>query len=556
MKARFIIVIALTVLIVMCISPHRTDLREFQFSKTTNAKRLFEAKWENNTANGSISLNITFDGWNVTIKGTQEIELSLSSPSVIPFLFENLSILRLDIEKIEVCGAKVSVKGFHDGEHGLLLLNVTPTKSTQKIRLFYTSHYQPLLDINMRDPIEWQMKSTKDYFYIPPEAYMLPSKLRGNFTIRVSHYPTNYTLAGILKLPNGKYKPLLPEEDTFHTDGRRFYILLGRWDVYEKTIKINDRNIKVIALTDEGDVTDELSKILKVYSTHLISYPYDELIYIRFKGHRSEYEGYGLHGGALGTQFKSVIPHEIAHNWFAMYADLGILNEPFATYVSISTYNLTPENLDKWEALCFSSKKRIPIVEIKDIQAFRMIEITSNLYYRGAFILRSLQFVVGNKMFFKGLRELLEVCHVRDCTQTEETLNLIKGIYENLSNTDLEWFFKEWFYTADYPNFTVSSLEVIQNGLILNITEKNGFAMPLEVKIVTPTESLTKRIFINGSAILQVKLKERPLKVIIDPNDWIANVDGSSYRINWEKQKFEKIEKEEMEIDGVEIVVN
>ncbi|ALM75757.1 M1 family aminopeptidase [Thermococcus barophilus] len=555
MKIHLIVVIILTTLIVMCISSHRTELRELQFSPTANAKRLFEASWENNTANESISLSIIFDGWNATIKGTQEIELSLSSSSVIPFLFENSSILRFDLEKIEVYGAKVSVKAFYDGKYGVLLLNVTPTRSTQKIRLFYTSHYQPLLDINMRDPIEWHMKSTKDYFYIPPEAYMFLSKLRGKFTIKVLHYSTDYTLAGILKLRNGKYKPLLPEEDAFHTDGKRLYILLGRWYIYESTIKIYDRNIKVIALTDEGNVTNALSKILKVYSSHLIPYPYDELIYIRFKGHRSEYEGYGLYGGALGTQFKRVIPHEVAHNWFAMYADLGILNEPFAVYTS-SLYNLTSEQVDKWEGLCLSLKDKTPIARINGITRQNM----NTLYQRGGFILRSLQFVVGNETFFKGLRELLGICHAKECTKTEETLNLIKEIYENLTNKDLDWFFKEWFYTADYPNFTVSSLKVIQNGnyyrLILNITEKNGFAMPLEVKIVTPTENITKRIFVNGSAILGVELKEKPLRVIIDPNDWMINADGSNYRVNWENFMLEKIEKEAMELNGVEIVVN
>ncbi|HDD31641.1 MAG TPA: aminopeptidase, partial [Thermococcus litoralis] len=151
-------------------------------------------------------------------------------------------------------------------------------------------------------------------------------------------------------------------------------------------------------------------------------------------------------------------------------------------------------------------------------------------------------------------------CHARNCTQTEETLNLVKEIYENLTERNLDWFFKEWFYTAGYPNFTVSSLKITQNSgyytLILNITEENGFAMPLEVRIVTLAENITKRIFVNGSSFLEVKTKRRPIMIILDPNDWIANINGSSYRINWEKFTFEKIEKEELEINGVKVVVN
>ncbi len=257
----------------------------------------------------------------------------------------------------------------------------------------------------------------------------------------------------------------------------------------------------------------------------------------------------------MGTQFENVIPHEVAHNWFGEYAELGLLDEPFAVYTS-SLYNTTPEQLDYWEGICLSSRDRTPIVEINAVTR----KHETNLYQRGGFVLRSLQFVVRNETFFDGLRELLEICHAKECIKTEETLNLIEEIYENMTNKDLDWFFKEWFYTADYPNFTVSSLKVIQNGnnyrLILNITEKNGFAMPLEVRIVTPTENITKRIFVNGSAILRVELKEMPLKIILDPNDWIANINGSSYKINWEKFTFEKVEMEEREIGGVKIVVN
>lgn len=539
---------------VMCISPSKVELKDVQFSETVNAKRLFEVNWGSNAANESVSLYITFDGWNATIKGVQEIDLSLTSSAVIPLLFENSSILKVNIEKIEVYGAKASVRGFYDGRYGLLLLNVSPIKSTQRIKLFYTFHYQPLFDINMRDPIEWHLKSTKDYFYLPPEAYMFLSKLKGSSTIKISHYPSSYTLAGLLKLPNDKYKPLLPEESTSHTDGGRFYILLGKWNVYEKTTKIDGRSVKITALTDEPDPTDELAKILKLYSSYLIPYPYDEFVYIKIKGHRSEIEGFGLYGGAVGTQFENVIPHEVAHNWFGEYAELGLLDESFATYTS-SLYNSTPEQLDYWEGICLSSRDRTPIVEINAIRNHQ-----TNLYQRGGFILRSLQFVVGNETFFQGLRELLEICHVKDCSQIEETLNLIREIYENKTGEDLDWFFREWFYTADYPNFTVSSLKVSQNDgyytLRLNITEENGFAMPLEVEVVTLSESITERIFVNGSVILRLELKEKPFKIILDPNDWIANFNGSPCRVNWEKFTFEKIKKEERETEGVKIVVN
>ncbi|MCO6040483.1 M1 family aminopeptidase [Thermococcus alcaliphilus] len=555
MKARSIIVIILAVLMVMCISPSKVKLKGFQFSEVPNVKRLFE-KYEETIGNETITLEIAFDGWNATTKGVQEIELSLSSPTTIPLLFENSSILKFEVEEIEVRGAKANITAFYDGRYGLLLLDIEPIENTQQIKIFYTSKYQPLFDVNMRDIIDWHIKSTKSSFYLPPEAYMGLSKVKGNLMVKVSSHTSNYTLAGLLKLPNDKYKPLLPEGDTFHTDSGRFYILLGKWNTYEKSIKIYGRSVRVIALTDEGEwVVDELAKILKVYSFYLIPYPYDEFIYIRIKGHRSEIEGFGLYGGAVGTQFENLIPHEVAHNWFGIYAELGVLDESLATYTSF-LYKPTLEQADYWEGICLSSRDRTPIVDINTVTRRHQ----TNLYQRGGFIFRSLQFVVGNETFFQGLRELLEICHVKDCRETEKTLDLIKEIYENLTKQDLDWFFREWFYRADYPNFTVSSLKVFQKDsnyiLRLNISEENGFAMPLEVKVVTPVENITKRIFVNGSSVLEVETKGRPTMIILDPDDWVPNVNGSSYRINWEKLTFERIEREEKEIEGVKIIVN
>ncbi|WP_456394005.1 M1 family aminopeptidase [Thermococcus sp.] len=562
MKARSAVVIIAMIFLVALLLAY-TPLTVFEgiaFSKADNARLLFESNDVIGGAKVHISLDIAFNGWNATITGVQDVELSLDSPAVVPLLFENSSVLSMKIERIEVSGAEAALKAFYDGRYGLILLRITPVEEVQRIRIFYTTNYQPLLDIDTRDPIEWEMKATEDSFYLPPEAYMPVLQVKGNFTMDVKSYPRGYTLAGLLKLPGAQYRPLLPEKATFHTGGSRLYILLGRWDVYRKSIAIGGKNVEVIALTDEGSwAVDELAKILKVYSSYLIPYPYDELIYIRFKGHGG-YSGHGLYGGALATQFNKVVPHEVAHNWFGAYASLWILNEPFATYISVSLNNLTPERADLWEGLCFSSKRRTPIVEMNGVDISRISDTTANLYYRGGFALRSLQFVVGNGTFFKGLRELLEVCHVRNCTKTEETLNLFEGILENMTGKNLGWFFREWFYTADYPNFTVSNLTLAQNGehytLTLGISEKNGFAMPLEVRIVTPAGNITKRIFVNGSAVLEVETEERPLMVILDPNDWIANVNGSSYRFNWEKLAFERKRKEKKQICGVTLVIN
>lgn len=47
---------------------------------------------------------------------------------------------------------------------------------------------------------------------------------------------------------------------------------------------------------------------------------------------------------------------------------------------------------------------------------------------KGAFVFRSLQFVLGNETFFEGLRELLRVCHYKECNLTD-----VQDVFENTS---------------------------------------------------------------------------------------------------------------------------
>ncbi|WP_461867116.1 hypothetical protein [Thermococcus sp.] len=260
---RLTVVIISAVLIVILLT--YTPLTVFKGIKFSEVDNVFEQSSSVSGAAVRISLDIAFDGWNATINGIEDIKLSLNSPAHLAMLIESSPVLNMSIERIEVYGAEVTIRGLHYGEHKLLLLDITPV---QRIKLFYISRYQPMLDINMRDPIEWHMKSTEKYFYLPPEAFMPIPKLKGNFTVtaKVISYPPAYTLAGIIKIAERKYRPFLPEKSS---GGEKLYILLGRWGVYRKTVKIDGRNVKVIALTDEGNVTNELAKIIEVYSSYL-----------------------------------------------------------------------------------------------------------------------------------------------------------------------------------------------------------------------------------------------------------------------------------------------
>ncbi|WP_457753705.1 M1 family aminopeptidase [Thermococcus sp.] len=222
--------------------------------------------------------------------------------------------------------------------------------------------------------------------------------------------------------------------------------------------------------------------------------------------------------------------HELAHLWFGDYADFGRINESLATFMNLYVEAKGGGNLE------ISEERALKYINYSKTLAEVYREGISNpqvregvVYYKGAFVFRSLQFVLGNETFFEGLRELLRECHGKECNLTE-----VQNVFENVSGQDLDWFFKEWFYTAKVPDYEVKNLSLEEKGgrytLSFEIADKSNFTMPLEVEVKTPTKSFIKKVWVNGTARVEFELDEKPTEIILDPNEWMVN-ENKKYNV-------------------------
>ncbi|WP_297518192.1 M1 family aminopeptidase [Thermococcus sp.] len=225
-----------------------------------------------------------------------------------------------------------------------------------------------------------------------------------------------------------------------------------------------------------------------------------------------------------------LIFHELGHLWFGDYAKFGRIDESLATFMEFLAMSKTDkqysnylddlddiENLDvlpnlKSMSLIYAYKEGILNPTIRE----------AIIYYKGAFVFRSLQFVLGNETFFKGLRELLKECHGKECNLTD-----IQNVFEKVSGQNLDWFFNEWFYTTKVPDYYVRNLSLNRkNGkylLTFEITDENNFTMPLDVEVKTQTKSFVKRVWVNGTARVEFELNDKPRIIILDPDEWMVN---------------------------------
>jgi len=230
----------------------------------------------------------------------------------------------------------------------------------------------------------------------------------------------------------------------------------------------------------------------------------------------------------LVFQNPGLIFHELAHLWFGYYSDIRRLDESLATYMALTvecrTSNCTGL-LDEIENFKVLPSLKLNISLSKAYQeGITTPELRDSIiYYRGAFVFRSLQFVLGNTTFREGLHRLLVECHQRNCNLTD-----VRNVFENVSSRDLDWFFREWFYTSKVPDWSVAnvSLKKTKDGeyfLTFAILDKSNFTMPLQVEVVTQNKKLLRTVWVKGSANVGFKTVTKPVKIILDPNEWVAN---------------------------------
>jgi aminopeptidase N len=139
-----------------------------------------------------------------------------------------------------------------------------------------------------------------------------------------------------------------------------------------------------------------------------------------------------------------------------------------------------------------------------------------DIYSKGAWILHSLRYLIGDKNFFNALRHMAypdsRVEKVKDGSQCRfATTEDFRRIAEDSSSMKLDWFFEVYLRQPALPRLVT---ETRGNQLVLRWETPNGlpFNMPVEVQLGTKTERVEMP---NGTATISIQPGQTP---VIDPN--------------------------------------
>ena len=244
-------------------------------------------------------------------------------------------------------------------------------------------------------------------------------------------------------------------------------IAIGKWKVrrYEldglpaiDAVDADLRKVRAVrrSLADQG-------RILRFLEARFGEYPFEtvgaivddepDLWYALETQNRPVYpkEFFTFGGYRSGT---SVIVHELAHQWFGdLVAIEGWddiwLNEGFATYAEwlwAAERGWGPRPQEASEAMwrSYPAKHRFWTVKIGDPGAERLFDPA--VYERGAMTVQALRNQVGERVFYRILREWID----QQAYGNGDTAEFIQ-LAEQVSGRDLGDLFRRWLYTPKRP---------------------------------------------------------------------------------------------------------
>lgn len=284
---------------------------------------------------------------------------------------------------------------------------------------------------------------------------------------------------------------------------------------------------------------EQVIPVMQLFEELFTPYPFEKERY----GHAQWNKGGGMEhqtmtfvGGELGFE---LLAHELAHSWFgnkitcATWHDIW-LNEGFATYSDgLSLEHLGPQWWPLWKSQAISFVTSFPdgSVYVDDTTSVGRIFDARLSYYKGALILHSLRWVMGDPSFFAGVRNYLNDPVI---AYGYAYLSDLKRNMEAAYGHDLTWYFDDWYYGQGYPSYTINYSQEPGNDVQVWIRQTQShvsvgfFEMPVPLKFFG--EGIDTTIVFDNTFSGQIFNKNPGFvvdSVKFDPEQWLISTNNT-----------------------------
>jgi hypothetical protein len=325
------------------------------------------------------------------------------------------------------------------------------------------------------------------------------------------------------------------------------------WDATRINLPSGRKAIAMSAYPPEslGDTafsrgTEYLKNSIEIYSKNYFEYPWNSAVNIGGAVTGMEYPGiifndYKAKNGMLWI----LVAHEIGHSWFPMIVGSNERkymwqDEGLNTYINYSASQIFNNGeFAKEPAL---AKRIFTIVEpdaylkyknplMMVPEAMGLSEIGIEYYGKTAFGLLLLRnMVLGKDRFDYAFRKYIQLWAFKHPTPYD-----FFRVMNNAGGDDLNWFWKEWFFTTWTLDQALTGVKYVDNdpskGSLITIQNKGKMILPVILKIIqtngeTGTITLPVEIWQRGGEwTLKYASTGKIAQVILDPDHLLPDTD-------------------------------
>jgi aminopeptidase N len=186
---------------------------------------------------------------------------------------------------------------------------------------------------------------------------------------------------------------------------------------------------------------------------------------------------------------ESLVAHELAHMWWGDMVTERTwshvwLSESFATFAEYlwARHDLGEDegevNLKrKKDSYLREARRRYmrPLVFNRYNRPWEVMD--SHSYPKGATILNMMQFVMGDKPFFRSLSHFLH----KHAYQVVDTYDLMTAVKE-ATGQNMDWFFEQWVFKAGHPVLDIRySWDAGQSSVVLNVKQTQDTSQEIPI---------------------------------------------------------------------------
>lgn len=245
----------------------------------------------------------------------------------------------------------------------------------------------------------------------------------------------------------------------------------------------------------------------------------------------------------IGSPWNQLVAHELAHQWFgdkvtcASWAHLW-LNEGFASYnqyIFIEHFDSTLKKQHLKSNTDLITSRPDGSVYVSDTANEARLFSGRLTYSKGAYVLHMLRWMLGDTLFFQGIRKYVQDPAVNYGFAV--TADFERNM-EQVSGRDLKTFFSKWIYGEGYPDYQLSWSMNANQWIRFSLTQTtshpsvNFYEMPVPIRFVSAARDTTIVVDHRFSGqVFTYRLGFVPDTVMIDPDRWILSKNKISTRV-------------------------